>query len=156
VPVVTKDIDRGYREALRQIDFVKRNKPYVKIGIQSDAGNHPESEDITVADIATFNEFGTINIPPRPFIRDTMDEERAGLLKHTRELYYQMAAGKMTTARALSILGKKITSLIKKKITTLREPPNAPSTIARKGSSNPLIDTGYMRQKVRDEIVLKG
>ncbi len=157
--VTTKEIDHGYRAALRQIDFVKRNKPFVKIGIQSDAGNHPSSKAgdiVTVVSIATFNEFGTSKIPERSFIRSTMDEEKAGLIRKTRALFFQMASGRMTTKRALSILGQLITAKIKRKITVLKKPPNAPITIKRKGSSNPLIDTGFMRQKIRDELVLSG
>lgn len=33
-------------------------------------------------------------------------------------------------------------------ITDLRDPPNAPYTIEKKGSDNPLIDTGSMRSSV--------
>ena len=33
-------------------------------------------------------------------------------------------------------------------ITQLDTPPNTPKTIARKGSSNPLIDTGFLRANV--------
>ena len=34
----------------------------------------------------------------------------------------------------------------------MKTPENAPSTIAKKGSSNPLIDTGEMRSKVSHEV----
>jgi hypothetical protein len=159
--VVTTEKDYGYQEALRQIDFVKRNKPFVKVGLQGEEGasphpNNPEGQRTTLAEVATFNEFGTERIPERSFIRSTMDENRRKLLMENIKLFFQMAAGKMNTERALGILGKKITSLIKRKITTLTTPPNAPITILRKGSGNPLIDTGFMRQSVRDVTVLSG
>ena len=38
---------------------------------------------------------------------------------------------------------------IAREITNLKEPPNAESTILKKGSSNPLIDTGDMRKSVK-------
>ena len=38
---------------------------------------------------------------------------------------------------------------IQKEITNLKEPPNSPATIAKKGSSNPLIDSGDMRKSVK-------
>lgn len=41
---------------------------------------------------------------------------------------------------------------IQKEITNIKEPPNSPYTIAKKGSSNPLIDTGKMRQSVKWKI----
>jgi len=36
-------------------------------------------------------------------------------------------------------------SQVRAKITAIKSPPNAQSTIDKKGSSNPLIDTGQMR-----------
>jgi hypothetical protein len=38
---------------------------------------------------------------------------------------------------------------VKQEITDLRTPPNAESTIRAKGSDNPLIDTGALRQSIR-------
>lgn len=153
--VTTVDIDRGYRKALAEMGLIGRSRPFVKVGIQSDAGNYPEGGP-SVADVATFNEFGTSRIPERSFIRSTMDKQRPALLVMNRKLFFEMSAGRMSTRRALNILGLKITSEIKKTITRLKTPPNAPSTIRRKGSSNPLIDTGQMRQSIRHEIVLDG
>ena len=46
--------------------------------------------------------------------------------------------------------------LIQEKITEGSYEPNAASTIRRKGSSKPLIDTGRMRQSVNYEIRKKG
>lgn len=48
----------------------------------------------------------------------------------------------------LSRLGVLAQGDIQMEITALSSPPNTPSTIARKGSSNPLIDTGAMRGAV--------
>jgi hypothetical protein len=48
----------------------------------------------------------------------------------------------------LSKLGIMAQGDIQGEITSLSTPPNAPSTIRRKGSSNPLIDSGEMRGAV--------
>jgi hypothetical protein len=60
--------------------------------------------------------------------------------------------GIVSLAHELTAVGEFIASDFRRKITTLRSPPNAPSTVAKKGSSNPLIDTGAMRQSVRSRI----
>jgi hypothetical protein len=146
--VVTRDVDKGFKEALAQAAKVRKN-PVVTIGLQGSGGGKQHGETgATVAEVATFNEFGTRNIPERSFIRSTMDENVKDLLALNKSLFYRMAEGKVTTAQALTILGLKIQALIKAKITNLRTPPNAPSTIAKKKSSNPLIDTGLMRNSV--------
>ena len=46
-------------------------------------------------------------------------------------------------------MGLKIETDIKDKINRLGSPPNAPSTVRRKGSDNPLVDTGTMRESLR-------
>jgi len=38
--------------------------------------------------------------------------------------------------------------IVQEYMTNLKSPANAPSTIKRKGSANPLIDTGQQRQSV--------
>ena len=46
------------------------------------------------------------------------------------------------------LVGASAAAAVQHSIVRLREPPNSPYTIARKGSSNPLIDTGTMRTAV--------
>jgi len=163
----TVEKDRGYNEFMRELKKIKR-QPIVKVGFQEEKGNalHPGgsmgTKPLTVVQVATFNEFGTedadgnLHVPERSFIRSTMDEKRRELLKVNKKLYRQIAEGTMSTERALKILGIKIKALIQKKITDLRKPANAPSTIRRKRSSNPLIDTGLMRQSVTYKVDMDG
>jgi hypothetical protein len=53
---------------------------------------------------------------------------------------------KLTTLQALDQIGIYGIKLVVEKIDSQIPPPNAPATIAKKGSSTPLIDTGQMRQ----------
>jgi len=55
----------------------------------------------------------------------------------------------------LDAAGSVSAGIVKQQITDLRSPPNAQSTIERKGSSNPLIDTGLMRQTVTYKVTDK-
>ena len=162
----TMEIDKGYHALRREIEAMKK-EPYVAVGFQDESGLAQHKGAIagkpaTVAEVATFNEFGTRNkdgsvrVPERSFVRATIDESRRELISDTGKLFRMMAQGRMTTAIALNILGLKIKSLIQKKITDLREPPNSPRTIAKKKSSNPLIDTGQMRQSVTHKVKARG
>ena len=53
----------------------KMQKDAVTVGIHKSAGNHDNS-DLTVAEVAAYNEFGTERSPERSFMRSTMRENR--------------------------------------------------------------------------------
>lgn len=114
----------------------------VKVGVLKGTGLHPNSKTATVAQVAWWNEFGTSRIPERSFLRSTMREEQGKYAKLLRGSIVRILKGKLTTDKALKALGQKAKSDIQAKIRAIREPANAASTIARKGSSNPLIDEG--------------
>lgn len=104
----------------------------------------------------------TINIPARSYIRSTVDENADLYQELAVGLLGQIVDGDTDKLQALSIMGQKIEADIKAKMTALRQPPNAPSTIRRKGSDNPLIDTGLLRSSIRyivkteDETAVEG
>lgn len=92
----------------------------------------------------------TIEIPERSYIRSTVDEnEHKYLDNYAKKLSAQIIDGNIDKYTALTIMGQKIESDIKSKIISLRSPPNAPSTIRKKGSSNPLVDTGLLGGSIR-------
>ncbi len=62
--------------------------------------------------------------------------------------------GSKTVEGALSLFGERVVGDIKKKITSIREPANAPSTVAGKGFDNPLIHTGTMRNRIKKRVNL--
>ena len=153
----TIDIDRGQRRLEKEIKKFAL-KPYVAIGFLADGKGktiHRGGGRKTNAFIATVNEFGAprANVPERSFMRSTMDEQRAAFIKKTRKLLRQITKGRMDSNKALRLLGVAIRRAIKKKIVDLNSPPNAPSTIAAKGSSNPLIDSGQMLRAVQYQVV---
>lgn len=101
-----------------------------------------------IIDRAVYNEFGTTRIPERPFMRNAMRDNRPKYVAAVRAMTPLIIEGKMTLVVALNRLGIMAQTDIKEEISTLTDPPNAPSTIAKKGSSKPLIDTGEMRDAV--------
>jgi len=94
-----------------------------------------------------------ITIPPRPFIRSTVDENEEKYFDAAKSLSGQMVDGRIEKYDALERIGQLIEGDIKRTIITLRDPPNAPSTIRKKGSDNPLVNTGHLSGSIRYEIV---
>lgn len=111
--------------------------------------------DSDVLERAFFNNFGTERIPERPFMQNAMRDNRASyrslMISGAKEIVRSAAAGKdpgQVMRRVLRKLGVKAQGDIQEEITSLQTPPNAPSTIAQKGSSNPLVDSGELRASV--------
>ena len=112
---------------------------------------------------AVFNEMGTKTIPERPALRNAM---RANRSKYQRAIKAEMRSLLKTIEAGGSISGAKVGIMsrlgilgqgdVQSEITSLQSPPNAPSTIARKKSSNPLIETGQMRAAVSWQLIEEG
>ncbi len=139
-----KDIDRGFRQLVR--NFVRmRRGPNVTVGIQGDEAME-QRDGITNANLAAVHEFGSADgsIPQRSFIRGTTDRERA---KINRLLERAVKAGvRGDVRRELGKVGEVIRAAMVRTIDqSIGIKANAPATIARKGSSVPLIDTGVLK-----------
>lgn len=113
-------------------------------------GGRPQTPHY-VATVAAWNEFGTRNgIPARPFFSQAVEESK----RDVKKIFRQHINAKTITPddRVAKLAGEAVKGHIQEKIVDLREPPNAPRTIARKGSSNPLVDTGTMLNAVTYKI----
>lgn len=136
-----EDRDQGMEKFIAEADD---DTDAVDIGLLAD-------EDEIMIIYAASNEFGTRDgrIPERSFIRAAVDENAAAINDVADRLWAQVTDGRMTKKLALAKMGEVIQRHIQRKITTLRHPINAASTVAKKKSSNPLIDTGRMRASIR-------
>ncbi len=81
----------------------------------------------------------TIVIPSRSYIRSTVDEKQEEYNKLIEVLFGRVIDGSLDMFSMLDLIGQKVESDIKRKIVTLKSPPNAASTIRKKKSDNPLI-----------------
>lgn len=130
----------------------------VRVGYQSGetaASSDGESTGADLCEIAVYNELGTATIPSRPFMRDSVDKHADTInafIKHQKDLFI---SGKITAEQMLNAIGVFQKGLVQSEIVDGDFEPNAPSTIRRKGSDKPLIDTGKMRQSVNFVIVKK-
>lgn len=117
----------------------------VKVGFQAGEAQYEDGAD--VVRIAAYNELGSSTTPARPFMRQSFENHKAELQKAC-ELVNQTLANGGTAEQALAKLGAFCKGLVQQEIVDGGFEPNAESTIAKKGSDTPLIDTGTMRQSV--------
>ena len=110
----------------------------------------------TVADVAMWNELGTANSPARPFLRQSVDNNESKIRKMCELQLEALAHGETGAQEALKAVGALQVGLIQNEIRNGGFTPNAPSTIKKKGSAKPLIDTARMQQSVHYVIEQKG
>ena len=127
----------------------------VKVGFFSTARYPKNRGGQSVAEVAYFNEYGTKDIPERPFFRQAIRIARPQLRKLAAQ-EMKRANGSARPDRVhdqlLPRAGERFKDIIQQRIEDLRTPPNAPATVAHKGSSNPLVDEGVMSTAVAWEI----
>lgn len=131
--------------------FKKANKSLEKLAEQEalaleigffKTARYPDGK--SVAQLAFENDFGTISIPSRPFFRNAIKDNSGKWVELASK---QISAGK-DFRTALGLVGEQARGDIIRSIDKTSTPPNSPATIARKGSSKPLVDTGIMRRSV--------
>jgi hypothetical protein len=131
-------------------------KKVVAVGFPAGkAQAYPEGQE--VAEIAAKHVYG-IEVPKRDFMgysKQDIQERTRPILRKAAKI---AATGNVESSdirkveALLAAAGLAAESAIKAGIVALDQPPNAASTIAAKGSSNPLIDTGHMRDSVTSEV----
>lgn len=94
-----------------------------------------------------------IKIPERSFIRAGADASGVDVEKETERLIDYVINGDLEPQEAAELLGEMAKGEIQKFAIALRNPPNKSATIANKGSSNPLVDTGKMIDSIDWEVV---
>ena len=155
------DRDRGMRELLRMAERIKREQPHVAVGITGKSGGKPHEGggSMTIVDIGAVHEFGAGGVPERSFLRATIDKHAQ---KYRAHMTNGMRRGVLGAVRGqggadvespvLKRTGLMAEGDIKRRIAEGIAPALAPATIAAKGSSKPLIDTGQLRASIASEI----
>lgn len=126
----------------------------ILIGIPAKSGDNSKSK-MTVAQYAYLNEMGRIggagvvSVPARPFLSNTFNgTKKMTALKIFMAILKDMNQKNMKAHVALEQIALLLAGLVQDNITSGNWQPNSPVTIAKKGSSKPLIDTGTMRRAV--------
>ncbi len=148
------ELDTETNRRLRQL-VKSANGSVVKVGYAEGAASE---EGFPMAAIAAVHEFGAPSkgIPERSFLRSAITENVEFLIKVNKDSLKRVVEGSLTVDQALGRLGEFAKAKVQEKITQGPFAPLKPSTIAAKGSSAPLIDTGQMRSSVSWELGKEG
>jgi hypothetical protein len=143
------DRDLGWKAIKREVERAQRRE--VAVGILQGS---TDSEGASIAEYATYNEFGTEDVPSRPFMAISFDENVAAINSDFNRQSKRLVAGEVTAEQALTIIGQKHAGRVQNTITGRNIlPALAPSTIAaKKGSTKTLVDTGAMTNAVQIEV----
>lgn len=94
-----------------------------------------------------------VKIPERSFIRSTFDEEQTKWTRYVSQLLGKVFVGDITPNEMFERIGQRMVRDIQKKIRSIHSPAESPMTMRTKKVSNPLIDSGRMRQSVTYKVV---
>jgi hypothetical protein len=106
---------------------------------------------ITLAQLGWIHEMGNEHVPPRPFLIPGLQERRSELQTLAGALLARVLNGQMSKRDALGQLGATGQTMVQDKLRRGPFHELEESTVRRKGSSQPLIDTGQMMQNVQWE-----
>lgn len=148
---ITERETKGWRQLQR---LAHAGRPHVRIGFLEDGKGAEDHEGITTAELGAIHEFGAGNVPERSFLRATLDIYRTWIVDETKTLLGAVLAERFSAVDALEILGSKVTTKVKQEITMIGIAPELhPDTIARKGSTRPLVDTGQLLNSITWSVV---
>lgn len=147
VKVRFKDIDRGWKKSRKAVK--SRKDKYTTVGIHMDRAARSDAANNLM--LAMAHEFG-LGVPERSWLRDTIDANQAVYVAFINKLAGQVLLGRITQKQAVMLLGAKVQADMKNRIAAGISPPNTDATIARKGSSTPLIDTGQLINAIDFEV----
>ena len=117
-----------------------------------------ESTRLTNVELGLIHEYGSpkAGIPERSFLRSTFNEQREKVTLAAAKAAQKVYADAGGFEQRLVQIGLYLAAAVKKKIVSKIPPPNAPSTIARKGSSTPLVDTGQLLDSITHAVRREG
>lgn len=136
---------QGALDQLRKELKIYAGGKSVLVGIHEGAPQ-PESGDLTMATLGAVLHFGSEDgrIPARPWLDTGIESGTTEILDTIRS-----GIGKgLPLDTVLEQVGVVSVGAVQEFMTDLKNPPNAHSTIEKKGSDNPLIDQGHLRASV--------
>ncbi len=120
-------------------------------GVLPTAGKEKEGADLV--DVAIWNEYGTKNIPKRPFMRIAARDNEKDWQGMAAKLAEGVIDGTKGLQQGLEKIGNKMVGDIQEVIgDRSRLKANAPATIRKKGSDAPLKDDAELQQGISFEI----
>ncbi len=160
--VDTKTIvkDHGAENIFRQIEALGK-ETVITSGIHQTEGaklptyNGKVDGKTPIVEYALYNEYGTKDIPSRPFLRQTVEKRKKQFARESEADMRRIVRGG-SSKTMLEKNAKKIQKWIKATIWSMRTPPNAPATRRIKKrlgrGNNPLIFSNSMRESITSKV----
>ena len=143
-----RQASNGIFKYLTNIEQAKRST--VKVGILSSSIHvYPDGE--TVAEVGAQHEYGTEDVPRRSFLRAPFYYKQEEMESAIETQFKSIAEKGKDSSLALNLIGVTAQTIVQDAFITQgygEWQPNSQRTIEEKGSSQPLIDTGALRQSI--------
>jgi hypothetical protein len=122
----------------------------IDVGIPKEETAQKDGEVLYLADIANINNFGSYSrkIPARPFGTTTVPRYKEQIKKIVQIQMNDILEKNKDVKKGFDAIGAVCAGYMKKNLTDGEWKGNAQYTIDKKGSDQPLIDTGQMRQSI--------
>lgn len=121
------------------------DKVEVEVGIFNNV-SYPKNS-IPVVKVAKWNKEGTSKIPKRDFFEPCLKDFKKYTKESAKKFQKKLIKG-IIDENIIDELGITAANRLRQSVIDFKDPPNAPSTIKRKGFNNPLIETGLMRDSI--------
>lgn len=149
-----------FDKIFKEIKYLEEHN--VEIGILA-VDKNKKNKKTTILEYAIYNEFGTKNIPARPFMRTTIDKNYNLIKKIREEQFNRVLKNEISAKQALMILGETVRGMVIETILDAKSwaVKNNPKTIRRKTNrigryyDNPLQDSGFLVTHIRYQIKSK-
>ncbi len=143
--------DNGAHRIIVTLADAKAGRPWtIDVGVIGPNASKAEGPGVTVGDVATWAELG-LGQPMRSWLRAYFEENESKIMDRVSKEMQAVIKGR-SQKKALKRIGVFFVGQIQERISDKIPPPNAPSTIAAKGSSTPLINTGQFRTSITSRI----
>ena len=133
---------QGYAKAINDV----KNKS-VYVGLPKEKATKNYEDGASIIEIGAVHEFGMDNIPQRSFLRVPFAENKKEIDAFIQKRF-EMSGKEIAPIKALEQIGVFAEGISKRSFVENDWVANSPFTIAKKGSSSPLIDTGNLRNSI--------
>lgn len=145
----------GDTRGLKKLKEKMSRDLYARVGVLG--GSPQRADEMGNAEIGLIHEFGSAaaGIPPRSFLRMPLEHEQKKLTDFAGSTVARNKFDKQDFKGFLQLLGIVGVEIVQKAFETRgfgQWAPNAPYTVERKGSNQPLIDTGQLRRSIMNDV----
>ncbi len=138
------EVDKGWNRLQRELN--EFGDSFIDIGIQGSEATQDRG-GLTNAEIGEIHEFG-LGVPQRSFLREWTSSNAAEIQQIIQQAAVMGGLHSLNAEQSMERAGLGLVGSVQERMSAGIPPANSPETIARKGSSTPLIDTGQLRQSI--------